>query len=92
MIRTGSACPSDFGRRRVDDVPLLLRLLLLRLPVRRLHGRRIPLHVAFAAAASVRPAGRLLLLPALAPQDVVQAGDEEDAADDAAPTAWERGR
>jgi hypothetical protein len=57
-----------------------------------LHGRRIPLHVAFAAAASVRPAGRLLLLPALAPQDVVQAGDEEDAADDAAPTAWERGR
>lgn len=79
---------SDFDCR-VARRPVVLFLLL---PVRPLHGRRVLLHVHVpVVAAAVRRLTRrrrrrlLLVLPALAPQHIVEAGDEEDAADNAAP-------
>lgn len=78
---------SDFGRRGVDVARRLAAVVvLLRLPVRRLHGRRVLLHVPVAGVPPVR---RLLVLPALAPQHVVEAGHEEDASDNAACTHTE---
>lgn len=81
---------SDFGRRVVVVV----------LPLRRLHGRGVLLRVSNVAAAIRRRRRRrrlthrrrrlLLLLPALAPQHIVEAGDEEDAADNAAPIQMTR--
>lgn len=78
---------SDFDCR-VARRPVVLFLLL---PVRPLHGRRVLLHVHVpVVAAAVRRLTRrrrrlLLVLPALAPQHIVEAGGEEDAADNAAP-------
>jgi hypothetical protein len=72
---------SDFGRR----------VVVVLLPVRRLHGRGVLLRVSVVASAirrrrlTHRRRRLLLLLPALAPQHIVEASDEEDAADNAAP-------
>ena len=84
------SCQTLAPAARVAVRPVVLFLL----PVRRLHGRRVLLHVlCFVAAAVRRRLARrrlLLVLPALAPQHIVEARDEEDAADNAAPIQIQR--